>query len=163
MLNRKKKITIIQNEEEFSFYMYPLKIKHLDNIDDLVEAVEEQDNDKTISIFLKLFSETIDIDLDMLNEKCLDDLIKIFIDFNFDKVNIKNKNKNNKKREDELYRSIEFLISEGHRFADILEYSIFQFAKFVELAVDRKTGYKNNKKSNPIEALKKIGVKVHNG
>ena len=157
MLDKKKRIIIQNGDIKFSFNMFPIKIRHLDQIDDLIEYIKDNDYNFTIVKFLDIIKDTIDISLDDLNENCLDDLIKIFIDFNFDNKKVKN---NKQKQNEDILKAIDFLISEGHSYIDILEYSIFQFSKFVELAIDRKTGYKK-KQHNPIDVLKKIGVKVN--
>ena len=89
----------------------------------------------------------------------LEKLIDIFIKLNFG--DIKEKDEQQKKREivvpSKLAIAFDFLISQGHSYQDILEYTLPQVRLFQQVAVDRLTGVK---REDPVEALAKAGVKL---
>ena len=51
--------------------------------------------------------------------------------------------------------AFDFLISQGHSYQDILEYTLPQVRLFQQVAVERLTGVK---REDPVKALTKAGV-----
>lgn len=161
MFDKKKIIKLAIKDKATYITMLPIKIKHLDLVNMLSQLDEDdvEDNEEILQICLKLIEETTDADLSKIPQTALNEFMQIFIDFNFQPNKFK-KHKNNKNDQNEkILQCIDFLISEGHCYSDILDYSIFEFSKFVDLAVDRKGGYKK-KDINPMKMLTDIGVKV---
>lgn len=160
MFDKIKNIKLKWEDGDVVFTMSPIKIKHLDSLESIKYANDEGDDYRIQQICLELIEDTINIGLDEIPQLALQELIDIFIEFNFDGVTNGKVQRKSKEQNENILKCIDFLISEGHQYHDILNYSIFEFSKFVELATDRKDGYKKKEKNDPMKMLKKIGVKV---
>jgi hypothetical protein len=158
MFDKIKTITLKNNDREIIITMSPIKIKHLDDLERLKNY--HDDEERVQQICLKLIEETIDVDLSMIPTSAFQELIDILTDFNFKNIKDGKAKKRNKNHNETILQCIDFLISEGHRYDDILNYSIFEFTKFVDLASDRNGGYKKKTKDDPVAMLQKIGVKI---
>lgn len=171
--------------EKKSIVMRPLKIKELPDlwrlldIQEEIREAKEKNNDQEhnclqiyyVNELLKTMQKTIDFDVNQIPQDAFKHFAEEFYDLNL--------NSNNKsprkpkedfygkpiqeeanwlKHEDILVRHIDFLISEGHTWCDIQEYTLSQFSMLLDKAIDRRNGYKKAKSqkfmNNPQSLIK---------
>lgn len=160
MFDKTKTIKLVIENMVTVITMSPIFVKHLDELDKLKDAYRDDDPETIQDICVKLLEETIDVELSDIPLSSFNELIDIFIDFNFDGVKDGTAKRKTKNQNDNILQCIDFLISEGHNYVDILNYTVPSFIRFVDLALDRKGSYKT-KNNNPVDMLKKIGVKIN--
>ncbi len=87
-------------------------------------------------------------------------LIQTLIEYNFPGINEEETTKKKVKEEDlrDLVFYIDFLVTQGHKVSDIMDYTINQFNDFVETACDRIGGHK--KPMDPMTAFRKLGLPI---
>lgn len=154
----------LESGEALRAFMRPLKVKEIGLSCRITKLQEEHaDEAEFMPHLIKLVEGTIDISIDALPMSTLKQIIDIFIDFNFGdvgadkKLNTKTKGRQDAARNN-LAKSFDFLIHQGHSFSDILEYTLPQVKLFQDAAIDRLTGVK--KSVDPIAALTAAGVKL---
>lgn len=150
----------LENGKTLRAFMRPMKVKEI-SIACRIQEMQKDDiaESEYLPFFVQLVERAINIDIDSLPMSILEKLIDIFIKLNFG--DIKEKDEQQKKREivvpSKLAIAFDFLISQGHSYQDILEYTLPQVRLFQQVAVDRLTGVK---REDPVEALAKAGVKL---
>jgi len=149
-----------ESGEEITLIMRPLKVKELPDLLRLEARAASGDGEATIAgfaDFIDLVDGTVDGDIKALPTEALDGIIKAFDGLNFPAGAKKGKASKKPFDEKEFARSIEFLISQGHAFSEIEEYTLPRFRLFVDLAIERLTA-KPKKKVDPMEALAGLGI-----
>ena len=154
----------IENGETLRAFMRPLRVKEIPIACRIAKLQENQAGEtEYLPHLIKLVEGTIDINIDGLPMTVLNQLIDIFIDFNFgsEKANAGAYSNTPVRKAvpvpSRLAIAFDFLIHQGHTFNDILEYTLPQVRLFQQVAVDRLTG---TKRVDPITALTAAGVKL---
>ncbi len=156
----KRRIVVeLQNGEKAELYMRPLLIRELPLTERVVELQEGGvDESEYWPLLIQLVENAVSDKLDILPASTLRDLVDVFLELNFGE---EKKGKTKKKKAlpcpSQLARVFDFLISQGHRYKDILDYTLPQVQLLQQAAVERLTGVK---RVDPVEALTKAGVKV---
>jgi hypothetical protein len=168
-----EKIIVEQGDTEYIFFMSPLKIKHLADIQRIRVSSAHMDEAfngnvplggqvlyELISVLEKVFTPSIS-DLPM---EVLEDLFSYFIEMNFNEDIFTSKGKG----EETFTTILDFLISQGHQMSDILEYTLPQLQLFVNAASDRITGGKTKQgddsekvidaSDDPLSVFRAIGI-----
>lgn len=139
-------------------FMRPMKVKEI-SIASRIAAMQKEDisENEYLPFLIQLVERAVSIDIDSLPMATLEKLIDVFLDLNFGDE--KTKEKDQKKREiiipSKLAIAFDFLISQGHSYQDILEYTLPQVRLFQQVAVERLTGVK---REDPVKALTEAGV-----
>lgn len=146
---------------EVKFYMRPLKVKELGDINRIIELQEQEQWADVLPIIMQLISEAI-IDVEIEDDWIVEELIEAFMRLNFEDnlPDIKKKHIDKTDNREELAKAIDFLLSQGHLYSDILEYTIPQLILFQNTAINRLFGKTKGKLKNPIDVLSKIGIPI---
>lgn len=148
-----KKIHVERNKEKKTFTMRPLKIGELKLYFDLVEKSKTQ----IVPELILLVSGTITPSILDLEIETFTQIHEALIELSFPDL----KKKRNDIGEDVTFSDmVDFLISQGHIYSQILEYTTLQFNQLIESAGNRLSGKKRKKKMNAMSALLKIGIPV---
>jgi len=168
------KITFESAGIDYVFVMSPLKVRHLENIQRIAAASEEAagmlyNGDATdlhvLHDLIVILEELITPSIGGLSVEVLNDIVEYFVDVNFNDSNF-----TKKKAEVTFAQSLDFLISQGHGFADIMEYTLPQFHAFLDAASKRLSGNaksgsgktKVDASDNPLAALQRLGIPITN-
>ncbi|GJQ59786.1 MAG: hypothetical protein SCALA701_25870 [Candidatus Scalindua sp.] len=144
-------------------FMRPLKVKEIGLACRVAKLQEGEAKEvEYLPHIIKLVENSIDIDIDELPIEVLNNLVEVFIELNFgDAEEQQIKAQKAKKRDvivaSKLAIAFDFLIHQGHKFSDILEYTLPQVRLFQQTAVERLTG---TKRVDPVKALVGAGVKL---
>lgn len=159
--NEQSIIVELDDGQTLRAFMRPLKVKEISLACRIAKLQEEQaEETEYLPHLISLVEGTININIDGLPMTVLNQLIEIFIDFNFGEEETKKEIANKSKAipiPSRLAIAFDFLIHQGHIFSDILEYTLPQVRLFQQVAVDRLTGVK---RIDPVTALTGAGVKL---
>jgi len=157
------KITLPEGQS-FTVFMRPLKVKEISILNRITYLQEKNvDDEQAAMMLIKLVVDTTSHTSKEIPQIAIEGLIKNFIEFNFPKDKPVKKVK--KKTETVgIIDCIDFLISIGHTYSDIMEYHIPQFNAFIETASIR-LGHKKKPVTikRPVsteEALRQNGIMV---
>ncbi|WKZ15431.1 MAG: hypothetical protein QY317_16165 [Candidatus Jettenia caeni] len=131
----------------------PLFLKYLDKTKKGHDAVLD---------LIDIISLVVDKPLKDLPSLALSSIVTVFMELNFpekDKQIGSRKNTDKVIEEGQFARMIDFLISQGHHYQDILDYTLPQFKQFTNTAIERLTG-KRIEKKEPIDALTHLGIPI---
>ncbi len=176
---REKPIAInveTQDTEEttsYTVFMRPIKVKDLSILNRIVYLQEDNPEDvQAAGMLLELVTSTLHMESDILPIEATSKLISYFIEYNFPKE-VKKVKTDKEKAEDEKRKKLpkkepkningllgcfDFLISQGHIYSDIMEYSLPDFNDFVTTAAER-LGIKK-KPMDAVKAFQKLGIPV---
>ena len=173
----------LEGAERVTLTMRPLKIRELPGYLRCLKRLETNNShsratslvalhgrcpERIIPELIDIIAVTVDKSLYNLPSVALSHIIDVFMDLNFPESRdvpagrLYRQNQKSKIRnlEDGAFAMmLDFLISQGHRYADILEYTLPQFRQFIEASVERLTGIKKKKKE-PLEALLGLGIPI---
>jgi hypothetical protein len=149
-------------KSSFVVFMQPLKVKDIAILNRIAYLQEKDEQDKQASMMLvSLMTSTLSLDSDQIPIEATEQLIKYFIEYNFTNNNKKDDDIPGPKHEninEGLLQCIDFLISNGHRYADIMEYPITLLNDFVDTAAER-LGLKK-KTIDPAQAFRQLGLTI---
>lgn len=158
----------LEGADRVTFTMRPLKIRELPGYLRCLKKTRnypplEGDKGGGIPELIDIIAVTVDKSLYDLPAAALSHIIDVFLDLNFHEgkeEKIRDQKSEIRNLEDgDFARMLDFLITRGHCYADILEYTLPQFRQFIEAAVERLTGVKKKKKE-PLEALLGLGIPI---
>ncbi|MCK5128154.1 MAG: hypothetical protein KAR42_18000 [candidate division Zixibacteria bacterium] len=156
----------IEGGKNFMVFMRLLKVKEIPILNRIVYMQERDPNSEQAAIMLiSLAASTLNVSSDEVPVEASSGLVKNMISFNFpkkdeppdDKPDDKPK-KDKQKNKNGLVNCIDFLIANGHKYGDIMEYTVKVFDNFIVTIADR-LGDKQ-KPTDPAEAFRKLGLKV---
>lgn len=156
----------IEGGKDFMVFMRLLKVKEIPILNRIVYMQERDKNSEQAAIMLiSLAASTLNVSSDEVPIEASSGLVKNMISFNFpekketpdDKPDDKPK-KDKPKKKDGLINCIDFLISNGHNYGDIMEYPVRVYDHFI-ITIAERLGVKQ-KPVDPAEAFRKLGLKV---
>lgn len=151
-------IEIENPHSEIKLRMRPLKIHELPLY---FSAIEESKKEGIIHLHLiHLLKNAIDKNIDELPITILSDLLIELSNLSFSR---NERNEVVKEWDTEFADMLDFLISQGHSYSDILEYTCPQFRRLLDAATNRILGKKKKKIKNPLKLLTSLGVPVRTG
>jgi hypothetical protein len=158
-----KQISIENGDGQvLEFFMRPIKIKELPIINRVsVLATESDAEEFTTPLLLSLMIECLSIDGDLIPATATQGLINTFIDYNFPDPKEAEKKQDSNKKSEPLSFYIDFLVSIGHSFSDIMEMTMLQFNELI-----LKAGERLNPKSkvmDPLDAFRQMGLPIRKG
>ncbi len=148
----------IENQEPFVVFMRPLKVKEITILNRIayLQAKDEAD-EQAAMMLVNLMVDTLNVTSEELPVGATPGLISYFIEYNFPKDKPPDpKTEKKKSGEDDISECFDFLLTQGHKYSDIMEYHIPQFNKFVNVASAR-MGTKR-KPLSPEDAFKELGI-----
>lgn len=148
-----KKICVEKGSEKKTFIMRPLKIGELKSYFDLIEKSKSQ----IVPELILLVSGTITPSILDLEIEAFSQIHEALIELSFPDL----KKRKNDIGEDVTFSDmVDFLLSQGHNYLQILDYTTLQFNQLIESAGNRLSGKKRKKKMNAMAALLKIGIPI---
>lgn len=156
----------IEGGKNFVVFMRLLKVKEIPILNRIVYMQERDPNSEQAAVMLILLAgSTLNLPIDEIPVEASSGLVKHMISFNFpekkkdpdDKTDDKSK-KDTQKKKDGLVKCMDFLISNGHKYSDIMEYPVKIFDNFI-ITVAERLGCKP-KVTDPAEAFRKLGLPV---
>lgn len=150
----------VEGGGKLTLFMRPLKIREIPlamRVSELRESGTEEN--EYLPYLIELLENSISKEIRKFPSSTLNELIEIYIDFNFAKLESVKKNRKSV-YESDLAVMFDFLIQSGHSFGDIQEYTITQFKLFFDVAYHR---VMKIQKGNPKDILKKMGVTEKRG
>lgn len=158
-----KKITVeIEGQSPVTLIMYPLRMRQLPEFLDLLGAGMEPAYTQEIINIIQDAVHMTDSEFESLPAAALETLVNIFIELSFPpegRVKLKGRDAKSCISANEYPVMLDFLISQGHIYSEIMEYTVPQFRAFVDAAVERLTGTKTEKK-DPIAVLTSLGIPI---
>jgi hypothetical protein len=161
---KEKQITLIDSGgEELMFFMRPIKVKELQVIHRISNLAKEKNSDQfTTPMLLALVIDSLSIDAECIPVSASEELIQIYIDYNFPEVKDEEKEKlkkiKDRKELKDLTFYMDFLINQGHSITDIMEMTLPQFSDFIEAAANRINPPK--KVLDPLTAFRQMGIPI---
>ncbi len=158
-----KPLTInIEDEGSFVVFMRPLKVKDIQVLNRIthLQTIDPEDS-QAASMLIGLMTSTLSIPGDELPAEATSDLITYFLQLNFPPEETKTaeeKTKELTKKKQGIAECVDFLTKQGHEYNDILNFTIPQFKKLIEVAAIR-LGIKKEAMS-PEDAFRKLGIPV---
>lgn len=158
-----KKISIENGDGQVvTFFMRPIKIKELPTINRVSKLAEESDSEEfTTPLLLSLMLDCLSIGGENIPVSATQDLVNVFIDYNFPDPGKGKKAENSNKKSEPLSFYIDFLVSIGYSLSDVLEMTMLQFNELI-----LKAGERLNPKSkvmDPLDAFRKMGIPIRKG
>jgi len=156
----------IEGGKSFVLFMRLLKVKEIVILNRIVYMQERDPNSEQAAVMLILLAgSTTNMPIDEIPVEASSGLVKHMISFNFpekkkdpnDKPDDKSK-KSKPDKKDGLLNCIDFLIANGHKYSDIMEYPVKIFDNFI-ITVAERLGMKP-KTTDPAEAFRKLGLPV---
>ncbi|MEE9356235.1 MAG: hypothetical protein V3U75_11650 [Methylococcaceae bacterium] len=155
----------IEGGKSFLVFMRLLKVKEIPILNRIVYMQERDPNSEQAAVMLiSLAASTLNVSSDEVPIEASSGLVKNMINFNFPEKekapddNPDKPKKDKSKKKDGLINCIDFLISNGHNYGDIMEYPVRVFDHFIVTVAER-LGVKQ-KPVDPAEAFRKLGLKV---
>ncbi len=159
---KEKLIWVLDDDgERLEFFMRPIKIKELQLIRRVVDLTEEGKSEEfTTPVLLGLLRKTLSISTANIPIETMEKLTNTLIEYNFPGINKDETAERKAKEEDkrDLVYYIDFLVTQGHRVSDIMDYTITQFNDLIRAACDRLSGHK--KPMDPMAAFQKLGIPI---
>lgn len=145
-----------ENGEAAERYMRFLKVKDLPeffSIDEIEDEVEK------LAAFIRMIEQRTEGELDSLPS---DTVFDAFINLNFGKAEPGEKKTSAEiNMVNNFANAFDFLISQGHSFSAIMEYTIPRYRHLMEAACTRLFGKKEKpKKMDPLDAFRKLGIPI---
>lgn len=163
--------------DKFTVFMRPVKVKELSILNRIAYLQEINPEDQqAASMLVTLVTDTLSMDSAEIPVEAISGLIDNFIEFNFPKppepkeyvpgenqrreeLRKKKKAKEKAKGGDKaLIECFDFLISQGHRYDEIMEYTVKQFTDFLSTAQER-LGIKKRPMDTAV-AFTKLGIPI---
>lgn len=145
----------------FVVFMRPLKVKDIETLNYITYLQEIDPGDEQATMLLvSIVVSTLSMPGNEIPIGATDKLIKYFIEYNFppDPEDKTKEAPAKKDINDSLVSCVDFLISTGHSYADIMEYPVPLFNTFVEVAAER-LGLKKAT-IDPAAAFRKLGLPI---
>jgi hypothetical protein len=153
-------ITInIEDGDSFVVFMRPLKIKEIQILNRVAHLQEKNPGDEQAAMMLvSLVINTLNVSGDEIPVGAASGLVSRMIEYNFPRDQKTEDKKSKKNIKGDLIDCFDFLIAQGHRHSDIMEYTISQFNNFIVIIAER-LGIKK-KPMDAAEAFRKLGLPV---
>jgi hypothetical protein len=153
-------ITInIEGSDSFIVFMRPLKIKEIQILNRVAHLQEKNPSDEQAAMMLvSLAVNTLNVSGSEMPVETTSGLVAQMIKYNFPQDQ---KTKDKKLKEDtkgDLIDCFDFLLLHGHKYSDIMEYTILQFNDFITILAER-LGLKK-KPMDAAQAFRKLGLPV---
>jgi hypothetical protein len=153
------KINMPDGEEPFIVFMRPLKVKEI-IILNRVTYLQERDPDsvQAAMILVNLVVRTLNVSNAEMPVESTSGLIKHMIEFNFPKNSTEEEESKKPDPKNGLIDCFDFLINNGHRYGEIMEYPVPLFNDFIIVIAERLGVVK--KPMDAADAFRKLGIKV---
>lgn len=144
--------------EGVDIYMRFLKVKEFPLFFRIAEIEDELTK---LDLYVELIESVTDYPIDSLPAEAL---FKAFEEMNFPVADgMEGRGRGEVNEVNNFDITFDFLISQGHRFDDIMEYPIPRYRSLCDAARDRVFGKKQKKKSDPFDYFSRMGIPVEPG
>jgi hypothetical protein len=150
----------LEDGNSFHVFMRPLRIKEISVLNRIIYLQEkDKDSEQAGLMLMDLTVECLNVTDKDIPAAAMCGLVEYFIEYNFPKKNEDEpKTGPEKTNRNGIVDCFDFLISNGHKNSDIMEYTIPRFNQYIEVVSER-LGLKK-KPVGAEEAFRKIGIPI---